>query len=54
MFLAMLNLYCFLFSSFTIREQSLIVNIQRKVNEFCYMNKTYVKITVMKKNKKQE
>jgi hypothetical protein len=54
MFLVMLNLYHFLFSSFTVRKQSLLVYIQRKVNEFCCMSKTYVKVSTMKKDKKQE
>jgi hypothetical protein len=53
-FLVMLNLYHFLFSSFIAREQSLLVYIQRKVNEFCCMSKTYVKVAAMKKDKKKE
>jgi hypothetical protein len=53
-FLVMLNRYHFLFSSFAPREQSLLVYIQRKVNEFCHTSKTYIKVAVMKKDKKQE
>jgi hypothetical protein len=54
MFLTMLNLYRFLFFSFTAREQSLLVYIQREVDEFYHTSKTYAKVTIMKEDKKQE
>jgi hypothetical protein len=54
MFLMMLNLYHFLFFSFTLKEQSLLAYIQRKVNKFCHTSKTYPKVASMKKDKKQE
>jgi hypothetical protein len=50
----MLNLYHFLFFSFTTREQSLLVYIQREVDEFYCMSKTYAKVAATKEDKKQE